>query len=239
MSRIFIVGSVTAVYLCSIGALSVHAQHGHAATHTVTTAAHGQSPKPSPSSHVTAQPATHGSATTHGHVKNTSSTAHPTSSKPRTSAAPRSGTPGRSKTTRTTTTSSTRTLTPVQQKLARNTNLASKLQSRLPAGTDLQKAAAGFRNLGQFVAAVNVSHNLDIPFDQLKADMVKKGMSLGQSIQDLRPTADATRESEHAQADADDLLIQTSSTDRRTSGQATSTKTAPVHKRKTKTTGSR
>src|SRR6476660_6448175 len=69
------------------------------------------------------------------------------------------------------TTTSTVTLTPVQQKLQKNTNLAAKLTSRLPAGTDLMLASAGFRNLGQFVAAVNVSNNLKIPFTELKTKM--------------------------------------------------------------------
>src|SRR5512136_1599780 len=53
--------------------------------------------------------------------------------------------------------------------LAHNTKLSSKLQSLLPPGTNLQTASQGFKNLGQFVAAVHVSHNLGIPFDQLKA----------------------------------------------------------------------
>jgi hypothetical protein len=98
----------------------------------------------------------------------------------------------------------------MQQKLAKNTNLASKLQARLPAGTNLMEAADGFRNLGQFVAAVNVSNNLNIPFDKLKADMVTKKMSLGQSIQDLRPTtSSATIEAQHAEYDANTLIAQT------------------------------
>jgi hypothetical protein len=101
-------------------------------------------------------------------------------------------------------------LSPVQQKLAKNTNLASKLQSRLPAGTNLMEAADGFRNLGQFVAAVNVSNNLQIPFENLKTDMVTKKMSLGQSIQDLRPmTGSPTVEAQHAEYDANTLITQT------------------------------
>ncbi|HEX9255994.1 MAG TPA: hypothetical protein VF938_10625, partial [Candidatus Angelobacter sp.] len=48
----------------------------------------------------------------------------------------------------------------VSTRLSSNTKLASKLQSLLPPGTDLQTAASGFKNLGQFVAAVHVSHNL-------------------------------------------------------------------------------
>lgn len=113
-------------------------------------------------------------------------------------------------TTATTTTPPLENLSPVQQKLAKNTNLASKLQGRLPAGTNLMDAADGFRNLGQFVAAVNVSNNLKIPFDKLKADMVTKKMSLGQSIQDLRPeTSSATVEAQHAEYDANTTIAQT------------------------------
>ena len=104
-------------------------------------------------------------------------------------------------------TGTTGTLTPVQQKLQRNTNLASKLQSRLPAGTDLMKASAGFKNLGQFVAAVNVSNNLGIEFNILKRLIVGRGLSLGQAIQQAKAmdAAGATRIANQAvlQADAD------------------------------------
>jgi hypothetical protein len=111
--------------------------------------------------------------------------------------------------TTTSTTGGTTTLTPVQQKLQRNTNLASKLQGRLPAGTDMMKAAEGFRNLGQFVAAVNVSNNLGLSFTQLKARMVDDGMSLGQAIKDLRPTANTTTEVQRAETDANRLITST------------------------------
>lgn len=110
-------------------------------------------------------------------------------------------------TTNTTTTTATiGTLTPVQQKLQRNTNLASKLESRLPAGTDLMTASEGFRNLGQFVAAVNVSNNLRIEFSKLKTAMVHDGMSLGQAIQSQRSSVDGTLEANRAQRDADTLI---------------------------------
>ena len=66
------------------------------------------------------------------------------------------------------------TAAPVGQKLSKNSALRSKLESRLKAlgytGTSYQ-AAYGFKNLGQFVAAINVSRNLGIPFDQLKLQM--------------------------------------------------------------------
>ena len=117
----------------------------------------------------------------------------------------------KSKTTTTTsaTTGSTTKLTPVQQKLQRNTNLARKLQSRLPAGTDMMQAAAGFRNLGQFVAAVNVSNNLGLSFTDVKTRMVDDGMSLGQTIQVLRPTANTTTEVNRAETDANKLITTT------------------------------
>jgi hypothetical protein len=83
--------------------------------------------------------------------------------------------------------------------LTQNTQLASKLSGLLPAGTDLQTAASGFKNLGQFVAAVHVSNNLDIPFATLKCTELAtadacpnmtvpaKGSSLGQAIHTLKP----------------------------------------------------
>jgi hypothetical protein len=42
-------------------------------------------------------------------------------------------------------------------------------------------AESGFKNHGQFIAALHVSKNLNIPFDQLKAKMTSSlPMSLGQ-----------------------------------------------------------
>ncbi len=85
------------------------------------------------------------------------------------------------------------------QLLSQNTKLSEKLQGLLPAGTDLQQAAQGFKNLGQFVAAVHVSHNLGIPFDQLKAKMIgPPAESLGKAIQALQPAANAKMESKKA-----------------------------------------
>src|SRR5215831_21210143 len=97
----------------------------------------------------------------------------------------------------------------VADHLEDNTKLASKLQSLLPAGTNLQQAAQGFKNLGQFVAAVHVSHNLGIPFDQLKAKMIGPPKeSLGQAIHALKPalnSKDETRKGEkQAKQDMDD-----------------------------------
>ncbi len=111
---------------------------------------------------------------------------------------------GDSSTTNTHDTSSSGPKTASQQ-LANNTHLAGKLQGLLPAGTNLQQASQGFKNLGQFVAAVHVSHNLGIPFDQLRAKMTGSSHeSLGKAIQELKPDADSKTESKKANKQAKD-----------------------------------
>jgi len=120
------------------------------------------------------------------------------------------------------------------QMLSDNKQLATKLGGLLPAGTDLQTAASGFKNLGQFVAAVHVSHNLDIPFDQLKCTELatkqactitngtttqtltvpSKGSSLGQAIQTLKPSMSASESksaAKQAQKQADGDIRSTAS----------------------------
>jgi hypothetical protein len=69
-----------------------------------------------------------------------------------------------------------------------NTELSSRLQTLLPSGTTVAKAAAGFEDQGEFIAAVHVAHNLNIPFDQIKAQMTgNHSVSLGKAIKNLRP----------------------------------------------------
>ena len=91
----------------------------------------------------------------------------------------------------------------VSERLQDNTKLSSKLQSLLPAGTNLSQASQGFKNLGQFVAAVHVSHNLGIPFSELKAKMIgPPSESLGKAIQALKPAVNAKEESSKAEKQA-------------------------------------
>jgi len=135
--------------------------------------------------------------------------------------------------------------TPLGLKLTKNTALQSKLTTNLTAlgykGTVFE-AAYGFKNLGQFVAATNVSQNLGIPFDKLKVQMTGLSVdangtvmkanvngdgtitmvdpaqvtnaaptrSLGQSIQTLKPTADATTAASTANKQADSEIARTS-----------------------------
>ena len=63
---------------------------------------------------------------------------------------------------------------PVGEKLAKNSAMRTKVESRLTAlgyTGSVYEAAYGFKNQGQFIAATNVSRNLGIPFDQLKLQM--------------------------------------------------------------------
>jgi hypothetical protein len=76
----------------------------------------------------------------------------------------------------------------VSARVAANPVLTTKVQPLLPAGMTLQTASAGFKNQGQFLAALHVSKNLNIPFSQLQTDMTGASHdSLGKAIQDLRP----------------------------------------------------
>ncbi len=98
----------------------------------------------------------------------------------------------------------------VNELLEQNKSLSSKLENLLKLTGDsasqlqqLEADAQGFRNLGQFVAAVHVSNNLGIPFDQLKSTMMgppKK--SLGQAIHDLKPDISASAETKKANRQA-------------------------------------
>lgn len=120
---------------------------------------------------------------------------------------------------------SSRSATPADQQkidniLKKNSTISSKLQTLT--GMPAQQACAGFKNLGQCVAAAHVSKNLGIPFACLQAKMTgqtlpsscqtnaaastKSPMSLGKAIQTLSPTANSKLESKKAQKQADQDL---------------------------------
>jgi len=55
--------------------------------------------------------------------------------------------------------------------LATHPFLLARVQPLLPPGTSLQAAAAGFSDECEFIAALHVSRNLNIPFNELKASL--------------------------------------------------------------------
>ena len=98
------------------------------------------------------------------------------------------------------------------QVLAKNSKLSQRLQALLPSNMTVQDAAKGFKNLGQFVAAVHVSHNLGIPFDQLKSMMTaSQHDNLGKAIHALKPDADAKSEAKKAKKEANEDINESNS----------------------------
>ena len=82
--------------------------------------------------------------------------------------------------------------------------VASRVQSLLPSGMSMSAASAGFKNEGQFLAALHASQNLGIPFDQLKARMTgSASTSLGAAIQASKPgISDSQAKAEAKKAEA-------------------------------------
>jgi hypothetical protein len=81
--------------------------------------------------------------------------------------------------------------------LTQNKKLSDRLSMLLrqqnPPVTDLQAASRGFTNIGELFVAVHISHNLGIPFDQLKSAAQTSG-SLSEAIHVLKPDADVKAE---------------------------------------------
>ena len=67
-----------------------------------------------------------------------------------------------------------------------NPQLRARLGAMLPSGVTLEQAAEGFRNQGQFIAALQQSQNHDISFGDLKAQMTGDNpLSLGEAMRKL------------------------------------------------------
>jgi hypothetical protein len=72
--------------------------------------------------------------------------------------------------------------------IAKSPQLEARLQAMLPSGMTMEQASEGFRNQGQFIAALEASKNNNIDFVKLKAEMTgDDALSLGQAVQKLKP----------------------------------------------------
>ena len=101
------------------------------------------------------------------------------------------------------TTTSSKTTPTFIQRIDANPQLVARLQPLVPSTMTLDQAAAGFRTRGQFIAALHAAHDLNIPFDQLKAEMTGADHdSLGQAIHELKPAADAKSAAHTAEQEA-------------------------------------
>ena len=77
----------------------------------------------------------------------------------------------------------------VSLKIGKNPAQLAKIQPRLDAmGLTLEQASAGFRNQGQFIAALNASTNRNLDFVALQEAMTVDGLSLGQAAKKVANT---------------------------------------------------
>ena len=92
-------------------------------------------------------------------------------------------------TTSTTTTTPTTPVAPpnaLSTKISRNPSQLARFSAMLPEGMSLEQATTGFRNQGQFIAALNASKNQGVSFADLQTAMTVDGLSLGQAVKQLR-----------------------------------------------------
>ena len=83
----------------------------------------------------------------------------------------------------------------VAAKISHNPEQLARVTAMLPSGMTLDQAAAGFRNQGQFIAALNASKNQGVSFTDLQKAMTQDGLSLGQAVRKLKPQAPSATES--------------------------------------------
>jgi len=100
----------------------------------------------------------------------------------------------------------------VATSIASDSRLSARLVTMLPPGMTLAQATAGFKNQGQFIAALDASKNLDIPFADLQ-DRITAGESLGAAIHGLKPAmsvSDVEASVKMAEVQSKNLQIETS-----------------------------
>lgn len=84
----------------------------------------------------------------------------------------------------------------ISTKIANNPSQLAKVTALLDGtGMTLEEASAGFRNQGQFLAALNVAKNRNLSFAELQQAMTVDGLSLGQAAKTV-PSAQATETTE-------------------------------------------
>jgi hypothetical protein len=78
----------------------------------------------------------------------------------------------------------------ISRNIKKDPKLQARVRSVLPEQMTIEQAAYGFRNQGQFIAAVHASKNHGIPFMQLKQEMTgAQALSLGRALEKLKPVA--------------------------------------------------
>lgn len=109
--------------------------------------------------------------------------------------------------------------TKLNERFESDAGFRTRMENLLPQGMSLETAQSGFKNRGQFIAALHVSQNLGISFELLKEKMTgipatppattsttstttpetqtsSSPMSLGKAIQELKPALTTTQVTE-------------------------------------------
>jgi hypothetical protein len=110
----------------------------------------------------------------------------------------------------------------------------------LPKDMTLEQASAGFRNQGQFIAALNASKNRGLPFAELQKAMTMDGMSLGQAAKHVQTLPPAPAPTTGTTTPTTGATTPTTGTTTPTTGTTTPTTgtTTPTTGTTTPTTGS-
>jgi hypothetical protein len=74
----------------------------------------------------------------------------------------------------------------VSTKISGNPEQLARIKPMLPEGLTLEQASAGFRNQGQFIAALNAAKKNSVKFVDLQKAMTVDGLSLGQAVKQLK-----------------------------------------------------
>lgn len=74
-------------------------------------------------------------------------------------------------------------------------------------GTDMTKAANGFRDAEQFATVAYASHNTGVPFVVLKNRVLNEGKTLTSAIRESLPATNAALEVKRARAQAHSTLV--------------------------------
>jgi len=80
--------------------------------------------------------------------------------------------------------------------------LQKRLKPVLNKGTDMDKAAEGFRNAEQFATVAHASKNTDVPFMVLKHRVLNEGMPLSTAIHESNPYLDVSAAAQLARVEA-------------------------------------
>ena len=77
-------------------------------------------------------------------------------------------------------------------------DLQKQLKPIMNRGTDMDKAAQGFRDAEQFATLAHAARNTEIPFVVLKNRVLEQGKSLAAAIEEFKPKMDGAAEARRA-----------------------------------------